>query len=107
MSVLEVTRMKIKPGELDAFGAAMDGGRSVLLGAPGCNDVQVWQGVDEPDEVMVFVTWDSVEAHERFRSSASYRPFAAAITAHAAEHLRGAHFARRPDPAPDGVDDAR
>jgi quinol monooxygenase YgiN len=61
---------------LDAYRAA----QQELGASTHCIRYEVSQGVEEPDNFIVRIEWDSLEGHEQgFRSSAQFAPFFARV----------------------------
>jgi quinol monooxygenase YgiN len=78
--VIEYIRYQI-PAErhaqfLDAYRSAHE----ELDSSPHCLRYEVSQGVEEPDNFVVRIEWDSLEGHEKgFRSSAEFASFFAKV----------------------------
>ena len=58
---------------------AISQARSILAAAEGCRSVRMTHGIESPQRFVLLVEWDSVEAHEAFRSSATVPGMACAI----------------------------
>ena len=67
--VLEVAIIDITPGRQDEFSTAYHDGRTVLAETAGCLSVRMTHGIERPDRFILLVEWESVQAHEDFRSS--------------------------------------
>lgn len=76
--VLEVGLIDTTDG--DGFAAAYAAAREVLATTPGCRSVRMTRGVESPGRFVLFVEWDSVEAHEQnFRATERFGTWRAAI----------------------------
>jgi heme-degrading monooxygenase HmoA len=86
--VLEIADFAVAEGSVDEFAAAYRGARAVLAGTPGCRSVRMTHCVETPSRFVLFVEWDSIEAHENnFRATERFEKWRAAI---------GPFFARPP-----------
>ncbi len=78
--VLEVADIRVRAGAEAEFIAAFEGVREVLATTPGCRSVRMTHGIESPDRFVLFVEWDSVEAHEQnFRASDRFAQWRGAI----------------------------
>jgi heme-degrading monooxygenase HmoA len=67
--VLEQAELTAKEGVKEEFLAVLRGkGSELLRKIPGCLGVRVGGGVESPDKVLLLVDWESLEAHEAFRT---------------------------------------
>ena len=66
--VVEIGIIKAKPGEGDAMQAGLTKAREVIGQAAGYQGSVFQRGVEDPDRFVIYIKWDSVEAHmEGFR----------------------------------------
>jgi heme-degrading monooxygenase HmoA len=77
--VLEVALIDVRPGTEQDFAAAYRSARELVASTPGCGPVRMTQGVESPTRFVLLVEWDSVEAHEEFRSSDRFPQWRALI----------------------------
>ncbi|MCP3802474.1 antibiotic biosynthesis monooxygenase [Allokutzneria sp. A3M-2-11 16] len=71
--ILEVAEILVQPGEEEEFEAAYRVAVAHLLGSPGCRSARLTRGVENPSRFVLFVEWDSVQAHtEGFRNSPAF-----------------------------------
>ncbi len=85
--VLEVALIDVRPGAEDDFAAAYRTARTLVSDTPGCQTIRMTRGVETPTRFVLLVEWDSVAAHEGFRSSARFGQWRALV---------GPHFAAPP-----------
>ena len=85
--VLEVAIFDITPGSEEAFAAAYREGRALVEQTPGFRTIRMTRGVETPTRFVLLVEWDSVAAHEGFRSGEGFGRWRALI---------GPHFAGPP-----------
>ena len=85
--VLEVARFDLLPGSEEAFTAAYREAQPLVAQTAGCRSMRMTRGVEHPSTFLLLVEWDSVEAHEGFRSSDRFPRWRALI---------GPHFAGPP-----------
>ena len=77
--VLEHALLPVRPGEQDAFEAAMAEAVPLVSSIPGFRGIRVSRGVEQPGTYLLLIGWDSVEAHEvGFRGSPQYAAVARA-----------------------------
>jgi quinol monooxygenase YgiN len=80
MTVLEYIRYRIGSELADGFAAAYARAATVLDADEHCLGYEVARGVEEPENWVVRITWDSLEGHERgFRSAPHFQEFFAAV----------------------------
>jgi heme-degrading monooxygenase HmoA len=74
---LEIAIVAAKDGNAAGLIDAMNrgGGCAALESAPGCRSARVLPGVENPENVLFLVEWDSVEAHAAAKDSAGFRRF--------------------------------
>lgn len=78
--VTEQVVLPVRKGEEAAFEAAFDRAQHLMAAAPGCGGLQLSRCVERPNEYLLLVEWDSVEAHtEGFRSSPAYAQWRALL----------------------------
>lgn len=73
---LEVAILAAKDGNSAGLVKAMnEGGSAALLSCEGCNSVKVLPGVENPENVLFLVEWESVDAHNAAKSSEGFQKF--------------------------------
>lgn len=90
--VLEVALFDIRSGAEGDFAAGYRQARALIAGAPGCRMLRMTQGVETPSRFVLMVEWDSVAAHEAFRSSDQFPRWRALIGPHFATPPSVEHF---------------
>lgn len=95
MSVVEVVRVQIKEGHVGAFLDDVEVGLQGLLADGVPTSAEVLHGVESPDACLIVITWDSVEAHENYRSTPGFKAFSAAMGPHLAGSEGAEHYERR------------
>jgi heme-degrading monooxygenase HmoA len=71
--ILEHAILPVIPGREAAFEAAFAEAKAIIAGMPGFIDLRLSRSFETPNEYLLLVHWESVEAHEqRFRGSAGY-----------------------------------
>jgi heme-degrading monooxygenase HmoA len=85
--VLEVAILSVQDGAQPAFEAAYQQARALVAATPGWQSMRMTRGVETPTRYVLLVEWDSVAAHEDFRSSERFGQWRALI---------GPHFAGPP-----------
>lgn len=91
--VVEYIRYAISPERSAEFEAAYASASRVLDADPHCLGYEVAQGVEEPENYVVRIEWDSVEGHEQgFRRSAGFAGFFADVKPFFAEIREMKHY---------------
>ena len=85
MALREIAKIRVKPGHEDAFVAAALAKSPKIAADENCGGVEVYQGVEEPQDFIFVVSWTSIEAHESFRQSATFDDYRSATRDHVAE----------------------
>lgn len=74
--ILETAILTIKPGQSEAFEAAMRQARPLIAATPGFKGIEVRPCVETADRYLLLVWWETLEAHtEGFRQSVRYEPW--------------------------------
>lgn len=71
--ILEHAILPVIPGREAAFEAAFAEAAPIIAGMPGFIDLRLSRSIETPNEFLLLVQWESVEAHEvGFRGSPEY-----------------------------------
>lgn len=74
--ITEVIRYKISPEEAERFEESYRKAEAILQKSPYCLGYQLLRGVEQPENWILLLQWDSVTGHEEgFRKEASFRDF--------------------------------
>ena len=72
--ILEHAVLHVRPGEEEAFEAALAEARPIISAAAGFRSIRVARGVESPSQYVLLVEWDSLEDHtEGFRGSTDFQ----------------------------------
>jgi heme-degrading monooxygenase HmoA len=72
--ILEVAPLSIRPGHAAAFEAAFSQAQAIIASMPGYISHELHKCIERPDEYVLLVRWQTLEAHEvGFRQSAAYQ----------------------------------
>lgn len=78
--VTEYGVLTIRPGQEEAFEAAMRDAQPLIAGADGFRGLRLARCVERPGSYLLLVEWDSLTAHtEGFRGSDAYQGWRAAL----------------------------
>ncbi len=78
--IVEYIRYRIPPHEGADFAAAYARAASVLDADEHCLHYEIARGVEEPENWVVRITWDSIEGHlQGFRTAPHFREFFDAV----------------------------
>jgi quinol monooxygenase YgiN len=78
--IVEYIRYKIPEARRQEFEAAYDKAQASLNASSHCLAYEVTHGIEEPDNYVVRIEWDSEEGHMKgFRTSPEFQPFLAAV----------------------------
>ena len=71
--ILEHVVLPVIPGREDDFLVAFAHARPIIAASPGFVDLSLRRGIERPNEFLLLVRWESLEAHtEGFRGSEAY-----------------------------------
>jgi heme-degrading monooxygenase HmoA len=71
--ILEHAILPVIPGREADFEAVFAEAKSIIAGMPGFIDLRLSRSIETPNEYLLLVNWESVEAHEvGFRGSPEY-----------------------------------
>ena len=78
--VVEYIRYRIPHERQEQFEEAYGSAAASLDASPHCLAYELSRGVEEPENYILRIEWDSVEGHEQgFRKSPDFQPFFAAV----------------------------
>lgn len=78
--ILEVAPLHIRPGQEPAFEAAFGQAQRIIASMPGYVSHELQRCVERPNEYVLLVRWQSLEAHEiGFRKSPEYQAWKALL----------------------------
>lgn len=79
MSVTEYAWLKVNSGQEAAFIEEARKFTKIVEADGGCRHVEVSQGVESPENFLISIDWDSIEAHKAFlaseRAQQALKPF--------------------------------
>lgn len=90
--VVEIALIDVTPGAEAAFRRDYPQAKLVIAASPGCQQVRMTQGVETPTRFVLIVEWDSVAAHDTFRTSEQFGQWRALIGPHFANPPHVEHF---------------
>lgn len=90
--VLEVALIDVRAGAEAAFEAAYAQARELVSATSGWQSMRMTRGIETPTRYVLLVEWDSVAAHEDFRSSDRFSQWRALIGPHFAGPPAVEHF---------------
>ena len=71
--ILEHALLPVIPGREQEFLEAFAEARSIISAMPGFVDLTLHRGIEDPEQFLLLVRWDTLEAHtEGFRRSPEY-----------------------------------
>ena len=71
--ILERALITVKSGQAEAFKQAFAKARPHIEGSKGCRKVEMRPGIENPEDFLLLVWWDTLEDHTvGFRGSALY-----------------------------------
>jgi quinol monooxygenase YgiN len=70
--VTEIAEIEVRPGQEAEFEKTVVGTTDLLLAGDGCGGVRLARSVEYPSRYRLFITWESVEHHLRFRDTTSF-----------------------------------
>lgn len=89
--VLELAHIIAREGTEDQLAVSYSAAIKVILRHPGARRAWAWRQREDPRVFAIMVDWESVEAHEDFRSSGLLLEFRACVNG-AVESAFGGHY---------------
>jgi len=78
--ILEVAPLRIRPGQVEAFEESFCKAQAIISASPGYISHELQRCLERPNEYVLLVRWESVEAHEvGFRGSPEYQKWKALL----------------------------
>lgn len=78
--ILEAALLNVRPGQEDAFEAAMAVARPLIAATPGFEQIEVRRCLKTPNRYLLLVTWQTLEDHTvGFRASDRYQKWRALL----------------------------
>ena len=78
--ILERALITVKPGQADAFKAAFAKAEPHIAGAHGFHKCEMRQGIENPDDFLLLVWWETLEDHTvGFRESQAFQEWRAIL----------------------------
>jgi heme-degrading monooxygenase HmoA len=78
--ILEVAPLRIRAGQAEAFEQACREAQRIISSTPGYISHELQRCLERPNEYVLLVRWESVDAHEKgFRRSAGYQQWKALL----------------------------
>lgn len=93
MSVVEHAHLMITPGREAEFEAAFLGAHSILTGAAGCREAELFRDSEEPGSYLLRVRWETLKDHlEVFPASEAGAEFGSKVAHFFASAPQVRHF---------------
>lgn len=74
--ITEVIRYQVPAKQAEAFETRYQAAEAILRNSKHCAGYQLLRGIEEPDNWILLLHWDSVEGHEQgFRQEPGFREF--------------------------------
>lgn len=78
--ILERALITVKPGQAEAFKQAFVKARPHIQGSKGCRKVEMRPGIENPEDFLLLVWWDTLEDHTiGFRESQAFQEWRAIL----------------------------
>ena len=91
--IVEYIRYQVSAARHTEFFGAYQAASAELASSPHCLRYEVTQGVEEPDNFIVRIEWDSLAGHEKgFRGSAQFASFFGKVKPFFAEIREMKHY---------------
>jgi heme-degrading monooxygenase HmoA len=90
--VTEHVLIKIKEDSAQDFIVAMETGKEILGAAEGAKAVRLLRGIENENQFLLTIEWDSMEHHVAFTKTEGFARFGALVVQHFAEKPAMQHF---------------
>ena len=71
--IMELVIADVQPGSEAAFEAGAAAAKPIFLNTESCHSFVVRRSIEKPSRYHLHIEWDSVEAHEHFRTTDGFR----------------------------------
>ena len=92
MSVLEIAWFRCSDKDLPARRAGFERAVALLRTAPGVHEVQVFDCIENPQEIVLQARWDAVQNHVEFRESDLFQQYRSHISGYFIEPPVALHY---------------
>jgi quinol monooxygenase YgiN len=92
MTAVEIASVRAHPGRGDDLESALSRGAAIIDGDFRCHGTKIHRGIERPDDFILSIVWDSVEAHAAFRDSPEFQAYRAEVAGPLDEVLGFAHY---------------
>jgi quinol monooxygenase YgiN len=92
MSVTEIARLKAAEGKADEMEKSLPAALAVIAEEETCGGTRAYRSVERPDEFVMNIVWDSVQAHMDFRKAESFGRYRAEMGDTLGEVMEFAHY---------------
>jgi heme-degrading monooxygenase HmoA len=91
--IIEVASIRVKPGEGEAFEAAVKQAVEVFRRAKGCKGLHLQRCIEEPEQYQAIIRWETLENHTvDFRESDLFQEWRKLVGGHFAEPPSVRHY---------------
>jgi heme-degrading monooxygenase HmoA len=73
--ITEHALIHVTEGQKSAFESGLASALAIITSAPGCHRAEVRRQHEDPNQYLLLVEWDNVEAHMAFRESELFAPW--------------------------------
>lgn len=78
--ILEVAPLSVRPGQTASFEVAFRQAQEIISSIPGYISHELQRCLEKPNEYLLLVRWETIEAHEvNFRGSPEYQEWKALL----------------------------
>lgn len=71
--LVRIVRMSFHESDVTSFLSLFHDSSDLIRAVSGCNHLELWQDVDQPNVMTTYSLWDSVEALDAYRESELFR----------------------------------
>jgi quinol monooxygenase YgiN len=98
VTVVEIATLRAHADRGDDLAAALPRAAAIINRDPRCHGSKIHRCIERPDEFILMIVWDSVEAHMEFRDTPEFQEYRGELAGPLDEVLGFAHYREVPTP---------
>jgi heme-degrading monooxygenase HmoA len=75
MSIVEIATIRAHSGRGDELETALPRAVAIIKSDPGYRSAQIHRCIERPDDFVLMIVWESVEAHMAFRDKPGFKAY--------------------------------
>jgi heme-degrading monooxygenase HmoA len=97
-SIVEIAKIRAHPGRGDELESALPRAVAAIKSDPGYQGAKIHRCIERPDEFVLMIVWESIEAHTAFRDSPELQAYRQELAGPFERAVEFAHYHEAPTP---------